>query len=156
MEDSHLADGPPRDYATSGNWVPLYMPEKLKEHLPAVLAAYGPKKVPSLMAIVPVDLPLGTDREFLLTNFHNQDCLKRQSLKIGGRWKQLAFCPYCGVLNENAETAYGHVRKHLDLMLVCGGCQTKSFLHGQALHKHMKDNCPAIVAILGKTRGSKK
>ena len=44
----------------------------------------------------------------------------------------------------------------LDIMLVCGGCHTKSVCLGQALQKHMKDNCPAIVAILGKTRGGKK
>ena len=80
----------------------------------------------------------------------------RRSLSIGGKQKQLAFCPYCGVLNENSDTALSHMRKHLDLMLICGGCQTKSFNHGQALHKHMEDNCPAILAILGKTRGGKK
>ena len=68
----------------------------------------------------------------------------------------MAFYPYCGVLNENSKTALGHVKKHLDLMLICSGCQTKSFQHGQALHKHIKDNCPAILAILGKTRGSRK
>ena len=108
------------------------------------------------MAIMPPDLPLGTDREFLLTNFHHQDCLKRQSLNIGGKCKQVVFCPYCGVLNENSDMALGHVQKHLDLMLVCGGCQTKSFYHGQALHKHMNYNCPAIFTILGKTRGGRK
>ena len=69
---------------------------------------------------------------------------------------QLAFCPYCGVLNENSDTALSHVRKHLDLMFMCGGCHTKCFPHGQSLHKHMKDYCPAILAIQGKTRGTKK
>ena len=70
--------------------------------------------------------------------------------------KQVAFCPYCGVLNENANTAFSHVRKHLDLMFLCGGCQTKSFQNGQVFYKHMKDNCPAILAIQKKTRGAKK
>ena len=27
----------------------------------------------------------------------------------------MAFCPYCGVINENYKTAFSHVRKHLDL-----------------------------------------
>ena len=112
--------------------------------------------MPGLTAVVPPNLPLGTDQEFLLMNFPHWDCLKRQSLSISGRHKHVAFCPYCRVLNENSETALGHIRKHLDLMLVCGGCQTKIFQHGQALHKHMKDNCLTILAILGKTRGSRK
>ena len=68
----------------------------------------------------------------------------------------MAFCPYCGVLNENSKTALGHVRKHLDLMLVYGGCKTRIFQNGQALNKHMKDHCLAVLALLGKTRGSRK
>ena len=64
--------------------------------------------------------------------------------------------PICGVTNDNAETGLNHVRKHLDIMLCVGGCHTKSVCLGQALQKHMKDNCPAVVAILGKTRGGKK
>ena len=120
------------------------------------MSAYGPAKAPGLTAVVPPNLVLGTDREFLLTNFHHRDCLKRQSLTISGKHKQVAFCPYCRVLNENSETALGHVRKHLDLMLICSSCQTKSFQHGQALQKHMKDNCPAVLAILGKTRGGRR
>ena len=80
----------------------------------------------------------------------------RQSINIGGKYWQLAFCPYCGVLNENSETALSYVRKHLDLMFVCRGCYAKSFVHGQALNKHMKGQCPAVSAIREKTRGLKK
>ena len=92
----------------------------------------------------------------MLTSFHLKACLRRMSLTISGKQRQVAFCPYCGVTNDNAETGLNHVRKHLDVMLVCGGCHTKSVCLGQALQKHMKDNCPAVLAILGKTRGGKK
>ena len=68
------------------------------------------------MAVVPPQHPGGTDREFLLTNFHRHGCLVRQSLTVGGRWRQLAFCPYCGIINKNADTAFSRVRKHLDLL----------------------------------------
>ena len=71
---------------------------------------------------------------------------------VSGKRRQVAFCPYCGITNDNAKTGLNHIRKHLDVMLVCGGCHTKSVCLGQALQKHMKDNCPAILAILGKTR----
>ena len=92
----------------------------------------------------------------MLTSFHLKACLRRTSLTISGKWRQVAFCPYCGVTNDNAETGLNHVRKHLDVMLVCGGCHTKSVCLEQALQKHIKDNCPAILAILGKTRGGRK
>ena len=127
-----------------------------EEHLPAALSAFGSAEPPRLTAVVPPNVPLGMDKEFMLTSFHRRECLRRVSLTIGGKRRQVAFCPYCGVTNDNAETGLNHVRKHLDIMLVCGGCHTKSVCLGQALQKHMKDNCPAVVAILGKTRGGKK
>ena len=145
-KNNRLADG----------WVPLYTLEKLEEHLPAALSAFGSAKPPCLTAVVPPNFPLGIDKEFMLTSFHVRGCLRRASLMVNGKRRQIAFCPYCGVTNENAEMGSNHVRKHLDVMLVCGGCHTKSVCLGQALQKHMKDNCPAILAILGKTRGRRK
>ena len=112
--------------------------------------------LPLLTAVVPRNFPLGIDKEFMLTSFHMRGCLRRASLMVNGKRRQIAFCPYCGVTNKNAETGLNHVRKHLDVMLVCGGCHTKSVCLGQTLQKHMKDNCPAILAILGKTRGGRK
>ena len=155
-ENDRLADCPPEEFNATEGWVPLYTPEKLEEHLPAALSAFGLAKPPRLMAVVPPNFPLGINKEFMLTSFHVRGCLRRASLTISGKRRQVAFCPYCGVTNDNAETGLNHVRKHLDVMLVCGGCHTKSVCLGQALQKHMKDNCPAILAILGKTRGGRK
>ena len=155
-ENDRLADCPPEEFDATDGWVPLYTPEKLEEHLPAALSAFGSAKPPRLMAVVPPNFPLGIDKEFMLTSFHVRGCLRRASLTVSGKQRQVAFCPYCGVTNENAETGLNHVRKHLDVMLVCGGCHTKSVCLGQALQKHMKDNCPAVLAILGKTRGGRK
>ena len=155
-ENDRLADCPPEEFNATEGWVPLYTPEKLEEHLPAALSAFGSAKPPRLTAVVPPNFPLGMDKKFMLTSFHLKACLRRTSLTISGKQRQVAFCPYCGVTNDNAETGLNHVRKHLDVMLVCGGCHTKSVCLGQALQKHMKDNCPAILAILGKTRGGRK
>ena len=155
-ENDRLADCPPEEFNATEGWVPLYTPEKLEEHLPAALSAFGSAKPPRLMAVVPPNFPLGMDKEFMLMSFHLRACLRRTSLTISGKRRQVAFCPYCGITNNNAETGLNHVRKHLDVMLVCGGCHTKSVCLGQALQKHMKDNCPAILAILGKTRGSRR
>ena len=155
-ENDRLADCPPEEFHATDGWVPLYTPEKLEEHLPAALSAFGSAKPPRLTAVVPPNFPLGIDKEFMLTSFHLRACLRRASLTVSGKRRQVTFCPYCGVTNDNAETGLNHVRKHLDVMLVCGGCHTKSVCLGQALQKHMKDNCPAILAILGKTRGGRK
>ena len=155
-ENDRLADCPPEEFHATEGWVPLYTPEKLEEHLPAALSAFGLAKPPHLTAVVPPNFPLGIDKEFMLTSFHLRVCLRRASLTVSGKRRQVAFCPYCGVTNDNAEMGLNHFRKHLDVMLVCGGCHTKSVCLGQALQKHMKDNCPAVLAILGKTRGGRK
>ena len=155
-ENDRLADCPPEEFNATEGWVPLYTPEKLEEHLPAALSAFGSAKPPRLTAVVPPNVPLGMDKEFMLTSFHRRACLRRMSLTISGKRRQVAFCPYCGITNDNAETGLNHVQKHLDVMLVCGGCHTKSVCLGQALQKHMKDNCPAVLAILGKTRGGRR
>ena len=154
--NNQLADCPPEEFHATEGWVPLYTPKKLEEHLPAALSAFGLATPPHLTAVVPPNVPLGMDKEFMLTSFHRRECLRRTSLTVGVKRRQVTFCPYCGVTNDNTETGLNHVRKHLDVMLVCGGCHTKSVCLGQALQKHMKDNCPAILAILGKTRGGRK
>ena len=155
-ENNRLADCPSEEFHATEGWVPLYTPEKLEEHLPAALSAFGSAKPPHLTAVIPPNFPLSIDKEFMLTSFHVRACLRRASLTVSGKRRQVAFCPYCGVTNDNAETGLNHVQKHLDVMLVCGGCHTKSVCLGQALQKHMKDNCPAVLAILGKTRGGRK
>ena len=155
-EEGLLAEHHPDQFTAEMDWVPLYTKDSLENHLPATLSTFVNAGPPSLTAVVPPDFHMGTDREFLLTNFHQHGCLVRQSFSIGGKSRQMAFCPYCGVINENSETALSHVRRHLDLLFVCGGCYSKSFPHGQALHKHMKSQCHSVMAIRDKTRSSRR
>ena len=155
-ENDRLADCPPEEFNATEGWVPLYTPEKPEEHLPAALSAFGSAKPPHPTAAAPPNFPLGMDKEFMLTSPHLKACLRRTSLMTSGKRRQVAFCPHCGVTNDNTETGLNHVRKHLDVMPACGGCHTKSVCLGQALQKHMKDNCPAVLAIPGKTRGGRR
>ena len=46
-ENNRLADCPPEEFDATDGWVPLYTPEKLKEHLPAALSAFGSAKPPA-------------------------------------------------------------------------------------------------------------
>ena len=155
-EHGHLTECHPNQFTAVADWVPLYTSDGLWKHLLAALSAFVNTGPPSLTAVVPPEICMGMDKEFLLTNFHQYECLMRQSISIGARCRQLAFYPYCGVVNENSETTLSHVRKHLNLLFVCGGCYTKSFPHGQALNKHMRTLCHSVSAIREKTRAPRK
>ena len=155
-EEGLLVECPPDQFTATADWVPLYTREGLERYLPAALSSFASTGPPRLTAVVPPECRVGTDKEFLLTNFHQHGCLVRQSFTIGGRLRQLAFCPYCGVINDNSDTALSHARKHLDLLFVCGGCYSKSFLNGPALHKHMRTQCPSVMAIRDQSKTSRR
>ena len=156
QEEGLLVECSPGQFTTTVNWVPLYTREGLERYLPMALSSFASIGAPQLTAVVPPECCVGTDKEFLLSNFHRHGYLMRQSFTIGGRRRQLAFCPYCGVINENSDTALSHMRKHLDLHFVCGGCYSKSFLNGPALHKHMRTQCPSVMAIRDQSRSSRR
>ena len=84
-EDGLLAECPLDQFNAETDWVPLYTKDSLEKHLPAALSAFVNARPPSLMAIVPLDFHVGTDQEFLLTNFHRPGCLGRQSINTGGK-----------------------------------------------------------------------
>ena len=155
-EHSLLTECHPDQFTAVADWVPLYTSKGLRKHLLVALSTFMKTGLPSLTAVPPLEIHVGPDREFLFTNFCQHECLIRQSISIGGRCSQLAFCPYRGVVNENSETTLSHVRKHLNLLFVCGGCYSKSFPHGQALNKHMKTLCHSMLAIREKTRAPRK
>ena len=156
QEEGLLAECPPDKFTSRPSWVPLYTKESLKKHLPVALSTFLGSRAPGLMAVVPPEFPDSTDKEFLLTSLHRHGSLVRQSLNIEGKQRQLAICPYCGVINKNSDTALSHVWRHLDLLFMCGGCHTKSFPHGQALHKHMRYHCLSAMAIRDKPRSTRR
>ena len=150
-----LVECPPDQFTTPADWVPLYTHEGLQKYLPVALSSFPSQGAPSLTAVVPPEFHVGTDKEFLLSNFHRHQCLMKQLFNLDGRRRQLTFCPYCGVINENSDTALSHMRKHLDLQFICGGCYSKSFLNGLALTKHMKTQCPSVTAIWDRSKSSR-
>ena len=146
-EEGLLVECSPDQFTAMVDWVPLYTHEGLQKYFPAALSSFMSQGMPSLTAVVPLEFCVGSDKEFLLLNFHRHACLVRQLFNLAGRCRQLAFCPYCRVINENSNMALSHMRKHLDLQFICGGCYSKSFLNGLALHKHMRTQCPSVTAI---------
>ena len=151
-----LMECPPDQFTALADWILLYTREGLQKYLPAVLSAFPSPGTLSLIAIAPPEFRVGMDKEFLLCNFHHHQCLMRQSFNLKGRHRQLTFCPYCRVINKNSDTALSHMRKHLDLQFVCGGCYSKSFLNGLALNKHMRTQYPSVSAIQDHSRSSRR
>ena len=145
-KDGLLVECPLDQFTAPADWIPLYTREGLQKYLLAALSAFPSQGVLSLIAVTPPEVHVGSDKEFLLCNFHRHGCLMRQSFNLEGRHRQLAFCLYCGVINENSNTTLSHVRKHLDLQFVCGGCFSRSFLNGPALNRHMR-TCASVTAI---------
>ena len=150
-EDGILVECPPDQFTAPEDWIPLYTSVSLQHYLLAALSAFPNQGVPSLIAVTLPNFHVGSDKEFLLSNFHQHGCLMRQSFNIEGKCRQLAFCPYCGVINENSDTALSHVRKHLDLQFVCGGCFSRSFLNGPALNRHIR-TCASVAAIRDRSK----
>ena len=150
-----LMECPLDQFTAPVDWIPLYTRESLQKYLPAALSAFPSSGILSLIAAAPPEFHVDTDKEFLLCNFHHHPCLVRQSFNLEGRRRQLAFCPYCGVINKNSDTALSHMRKHLDLQVVCGGCFSRSFLNGLALNKHMKA-CASVTAIRDCSKPSRR
>ena len=151
-----LVECPPDQYTATVDWVPLYTRKGLQKYLLAVLSSFTSQGASSLTVVVAPEFCVGTDKEFLLSNFHWHECLVWQSFNLTGRCRQLAFCPYCRVINENSDMTLSHMWKHLDLQFVCGGCYSKSFLNGPALHKHMRTQCRSVTAIRDRSKSSRR
>ena len=80
-----LVECPPDQFTAMADWIPLYTREGLQKYLPAALSPFPSQGVPSLIAIAPPEVRVGTDKEFLLCNFHRHGCLVRQSFNLEGR-----------------------------------------------------------------------
>ena len=85
QEQGLIVECHPNQFTAVADWVPLYTPDSLEKHLPAALSTFVNAEPPCLTAVVPLEFWVGTDREFLLTNFHWHECLVRQSISIGGK-----------------------------------------------------------------------
>ena len=79
-----LVECPPDQFTAPADWIPLYTREGLQKYLPAALSAFPSLGALSLIAIAPSEFCVGTDKEFLLCDFHCHQCLVRQSFNLKG------------------------------------------------------------------------
>ena len=148
----HLAKCKPPDFKFGSEWLPLYTRARVTRHVSGLSSLLKTQGDSPLIAVVPPDMLFQSDREYVIHQLHKEECLSQVTLYYGENLqKQIAFCPYCGVMNENATTTYSHARKHLGITFLCGGCYTKLYKAPQHLSQHMK-TCPPC--LMNRPEGS--
>ena len=84
-EEGLLVEYSPDHFTAMVDWVPLYTREGLERYLPTALSSFVSTGAPQLTAVVSPECHVGTNKEFLLSNFHWHGCLVRQSFNLGER-----------------------------------------------------------------------
>ena len=148
----HIAKCKPHDFKFEDEWLPLYTRAGITRHVSGLSSLLKTQGDSPLVAVVPPDMLFRLDQEYVIHKLHEEDCLSRVTIYYGENLhKQIAFCPYCGVTNENTATAYSHARKHPGITFLCGGCYTKLYKAPQHLSQHMK-TCPPC--LMNRSEGS--
>ena len=118
----------PHDFKFEEGWLPLYTRAGVTRQVSGLSSLLKTQGDSPLIAVVPPDMLFQSEQEYVISQLHEADCLSRVTIYYGkNQQKQIAFCPYCGVMNENTATAYSHARKYLGITFLCGGCYGKLY-----------------------------
>ena len=142
----HLVDCKPKDFSYKGGWLPLYTRAGVTKHLSGLQSLLNKDKTSPLIAVIFPEMDFQYEWEYVIHKLHKSESLNWISISYDtNQRKQIAFCPYCGVMNENTATALSHVRKHLGIAFLCGGCYGKIYKKPQFLYNHMLSCQPTII-----------
>ena len=137
-QKGHLGDCKPKDFSYKDGWLPLYTRAGITKHLSGLESLLNKDKTSPLIAVILPEMDFQYKREYAIHKLHKSESLNRISISYDtNQRKQIAFCPYCGVMNENTATALSHARKHLRIAFFCGGCYSKIYKKPQFLYNHM-------------------
>ena len=126
--EGRIAKCKPRNFKFEDEWLPMYTRAGVIRHVSGLSSLLNTQGDSPLIAVIPLDMLFLSEREYVIHQLHEADCLSRVTVYYGkNQRKQIAFCPYCGVMNENSVTAYSHARKHLGITFLCGGCYGKLY-----------------------------
>ena len=151
-DEGRIAKCKPHDFKFEDEWLPLYTRAGVTRHVSGLSSLLKTQGDSPLIAIILPDMLFQSEREYVIHQLHEDDCLSRVTVYYGeNQRKQIAFCPYCGVMNENTATTYSHARKHLGITFLCGGCYGKLYKVPQHLSQHMK-SCPPC--LMNRPEGS--
>ena len=145
-QKGHLTDCKPKDFSYKDGWLPLYTRADLTKHLSGLESLLNKDKASPLIAVILPEMDFQYEREYVIDKLHKSESLNWISISYDtNQRKQIAFCPYCGVMNENTATALSHVRKHLGIAFLCGGCYCKIYKKPQFLYNHMLSCRPTVI-----------
>ena len=151
--EGRIAKCKPHDLKFEDEWLPLYTRAGVTKQVSGLSSLLNTQGDSPLIAVIPPDMLFQYEREYVIHQLHEPDCLSRVSVYYGeNQQKQIAFCPYCGIMNENSVTAYSHARKHLGITFLCGGCYGKLYKAPQHLAQHMKSCRPCLMNRLEGSR----
>ena len=144
--EGRIAKCKPHDFKFEDEWLPLYTRAGVTRQVSGLSSLLNTQGDSPLIAVIPPDMLFQSEREYVIHQLHEADCLSWVTVYYGkNQRKQIAFCPYCGVMNENSVTAYSHMRKHLGITFLCGGCYGKLYKAPQHLSQHMKSCHPCLM-----------
>ena len=147
--EGRLAKCKPNDFKYEDEWLPLYTRVGVTKQVSGLGQLLNTQGDSPLIAVIPPDMPFQYEREYVIHQLHKAECLAWMSIYYDdNQCKQIAFCPYCGVMNENSATAYSHARKHLGITFLCGGCYGKLYKVLQHLFHHMKTCHPCVTSTV--------
>ena len=150
----HIAKCKPHDFKFEDEWLPLYTLAGITRYMSGLSSLLKTQGDSPLIAVMPPDMLFRSDRDYVIHKLHEEDYLSHMTIFYGENLrKQIAFCSYCGVTNENTATTYSHARKHLGIAFLCGGCYTKLYKAPQHLSQHMK-TCPPC--LMNRPEGSRR
>ena len=115
-----IAKCKPHDFKFEDEWLPLYTRAGVTRQVSSLSSLLNTQGDSPLIAVIPPDMLFQYEREYVIHQLHEADCLSRVSVYYGeNQRKQIAFCLYCGIMNENSVTAYSQCeetsRDHIPL-----------------------------------------
>ena len=144
--EGRIAKCKPHDFKFEDEWLPMYTRAGVTKQVSGLSSLPNTQGDSPLIAVIPPDMLFQYEREYVIHQLHEADCLARVSVYYGeNQQKQIAFCPYCGIMNENSATTYSHARKHLGITFLCGGCYGKLYKVLQHLSHNMKSCRPCLM-----------
>ena len=109
-----LGNQTPSSFEPPAGWPKDYTNDGLRQHFPSAVTAWKYNVTQSsLIVVISLDSPK-LEKDHFLNKLHLGPALKRYSLGQSKEIKQFTYCLYCGDWSENQESAYSHVRRHLD------------------------------------------
>ena len=145
-DEGRIAKCKPHDFKFEDKWLPMYTRAGVTKQVSGLSSLLNTQGDSPLIAIIPPDMLFQYEREYVIHQLQEADCLARVSIYYGkNQRKQIAFCPYGSVMNKNSVTTYSHAKKHLGITFLCGGCYGKLYKVPQHLSQHMKSCHPCLM-----------